>query len=929
MSALRLVRRQLAASRGASVALAVVVLLAAAVLSAWPRAVAQMHADQAAAETASTSVVQRDVVSVVPGVPGAAAQGDPDATAAAWSSYLHGLDAVRAARPEPLRSALGEGDFATSLHAVDMEAVPGNDVRFPSVVLRAAPGVGDHVEVVAGRWPAASEVVLPDARAGDAAGSRPQGEVEVALSQEAADVLGWELGSVHLPVPSALPALRLVGTYAPTDADDPYWAHNPTATGPQVVDDLNTGVSALATAYVDPSMLGAAAAAGSPTTRVWFPLDAAALTDADVAPLLAQLRALTATQTDVGYSTPVPGGSEVVSGSGEGVARLSPSTEITGVLEQVLAQRAGADAILAVVAAGPLGVTVAVLALGARLVVARRRAALALVRARGGSGLQLRGVMALEGLVVGVPAAAAGLGVAHLVVPGPPTTTSVLLTLGAALAPAVLLAAATSPRGLREERTDLGVRSRGRARWVVEVLVVVAAAASVALLLQRGVVAGSASGASGASDAAAGVDPLLAAAPLLLALAACVVVLRLYPWPVRALSRVLARGRGLVGFLGSARAVRDTAGGLVPALALVVGVAVAGFSTVMYSTVQAGVQQQAWDAVGADVRLSGPIVDADGVARLAGLDGVAAVSAVADLGDLSLKQGVAGEKVGVVAVDAETFAQVQADVPGAPSLPAGLGADGDRLPVLVSPATGVAPGTDGVRLLGTQGADVDVVGTVDDVPGLRTRAAFVLVDADRAAELLGSAGRARVALLALDDGADPAAVVAQVREAYPNGVVETPGGVAAERLGTPVSAGLDTAFWVAAVLAGLLCAAAVVMTQMVAAPARARLLAVLRTLGLRPRQAQGLVAWELGPWALVSLLVGAALGVAVPALVLATVDLTPFTGGDAQPPLSVDPLLLAAVAGGFLLVVAAAVAVSAALSRRGDVAAELRTGEER
>ena len=145
-------------------------------------------------------------------------------------------------------------------------------------------------------------------------------------------------------------------------------------------------------------------------------------------------------------------------------------------------------------------------------------------------------------------------------------------------------------------------------------------------------------------------------------------------------------------------------------------------------------------------------------------------------------------------------------------------------------------------------------------------------------------------------------------------------------LAAPVSGGLVIAFVLAVLLAGLLCAAAVVMTLMLAAPARARLLAVLQTLGLSQRQGRGLVGWEIGPWAVVALVVGAVLGVAVPSLVLAAVDVTALTGGIAQPDPQYDPLLLGAAAGGFVVVVLAAVGVAAALSRRGEVAAQLRMG---
>jgi putative ABC transport system permease protein len=169
-------------------------------------------------------------------------------------------------------------------------------------------------------------------------------------------------------------------------------------------------------------------------------------------------------------------------------------------------------------------------------------------------------------------------------------------------------------------------------------------------------------------------------------------------------------------------------------------------------------------------------------------------------------------------------------------------------------------------------------------------------------------------------------VAAGIVRLLPTAVVEDPDQEADEMLAAPVSGGLVIAFVLAVLLAGLLCAAAVVMTLMLAAPARARLLAVLQTLGLSPRQGRGLVGWEIGPWAVVALAVGAVLGVAVPSLVLAAVDVTALTGGITQPDAAYDPLLLGAAAAGFVVVVLAAVGVAAALSRRGEVAAQLRMG---
>ena len=62
----------------------------------------------------------------------------------------------------------------------------------------------------------------------------------------------------------------------------------------------------------------------------------------------------------------------------------------------LLAQQRASAAILAVVAVGPLGVTLAVLLLGARLVVSRRRASLALLRARGSTCKRRHGLLDVD-----------------------------------------------------------------------------------------------------------------------------------------------------------------------------------------------------------------------------------------------------------------------------------------------------------------------------------------------------------------------------------------------------------------------------------------------------------------------------------------------------------------------------------------------------
>lgn len=920
-----LARRQLRTSWGATATLGVVAFLAAGVLSTAPRAVATMHGDQVAYETAAASGLSRDVISVVGAVPGVpppemyyvdepveGTPAEPD-----WSPFLANLDAVRGEIPEPLRSAMGMPQFHVS--AADLtytDPVPASELAEAKVLLRTAPGLADHAELVEGSWPAATP----------AGGTHP---VEVAVSRAVADAYGWELGGQYGTLGSGAgavadryPSLVVTGIFETGDPDADYWLHNSLGARASVIADPNRGLLGTASVYVSPAMI-VPLTRGYAETRVWYPVSTDDVTAAAVPDLLSQVNGLS---TKV---IPVPAGPDDPT-----PIQLRPDSRLSEILDRLLAQRTGVDAIVAVLAVGPLGATVAVLALGARLVVDRRRSALALLRARGASGGQLRLLMGGEGLVVGLGSAAVGFGAGlalstWLGMDAPVTVSQVGLALAAGLAPAAALALATSPAGLRTTRADLAPRSRSRVRWVLEVLVVAGAALATWLLLSRGVVAGSGAG--------SGVDPLVAAAPLLVSLALTLLAVRAYPWIALAVERALAPRRDLVPFLGAARATRDPAGGPVPAVALVLAVAVAATSAVLYSTVSGGVVREAWRATGADLRISGPVVDEPAAEQIAALDGVEVVVPVGEVGDGVLQGDGGSPRAEVYTVDAAALATAQADVAGVPETlgelarATGSGEADDAVPVILTRAAagpGVSPGSTGITLATQEGnVPVRVVDVVDELPGLPADRSLVLVDAGRLAAGTGdSSGYPRLALVDLADGADRSAVAAGIVRLLPTAVVEDPDQEADEMLAAPVSGGLVIAFVLAVLLAGLLCAAAVVMTLMLAAPARARLLAVLQTLGLSPRQGRGLVGWEIGPWAVVALAVGAVLGVAVPSLVLAAVDVTALTGGITQPDAAYDPLLLGAAAAGFVVVVLAAVGVAAALSRRGEVAAQLRMG---
>ncbi|WP_324650756.1 ABC transporter permease [Georgenia sp. H159] len=927
---LRLARRQATAHRAVPVVLVLLVLLVAGVVTAWPRLLAGVDDRQTTHEISAASPLSRDVVGVLPSAVPQLPPPEPGTTPfpPEVEQNLGGIHAaledLRASQPQPLRSLLGDPAFWFQSPDAEIQPPPDPVIGRQWLRLTVDPHLRDHVELVDGRWPEVPTPVDPYAALTDAERAgltldeesalvdeaiAASGPFEVVLAARAAEVLEWEVGTERRFAGHTVPAL-LTGVYEVTDPDADYWDHNLYSVEPHVVDDLNLGTSATAAAYVNPAWdgrlpPGLPAHIGALRTQMWFPVEVDELTADQVDDAAAQLTRFTA---------PQPFGTHGDDTSGA-PAEVRFASELGQVLERVQQQRAITSTVLSIVAAGPLGVTLAVFLLAARLLVARRRSALALLAARGGSGWQLRSMLALEGLVLGVPAAAAGAALAVLLLPGRTAAVDLVLTGVVAVVPAAMLAASTSPRGLREARTGLGA-GRGRWRGVAELVLLGLTAAAVVLLLQRGVEPGTGE-----------TDLLLTAVPLLLAVATCVVVLRLYPLPVRAAAGALRRRRGVTAFLGSARAVRDPAGGLVPAVALVIGVSVAMFSTVLSSTVSAGVQATAWQSVGADLRLSGPAFDDEHTAEVAAVPGVAGVARVGDAGTVS----VSGERLALAAVDPDAVRAVQADGVGIDRLPAELssGADG-AVPAVLSAVAVDALGAgvgDTVRAAVGDGVDLRVVGTVDRLAGAGVTG-DVVVDAEAFAAASGRTVRPRILLIDVADGEDPTAVLERVREVEPVALAENPAGDASNFLASPMAGGMNAALTVAVVLSMVLVVVAVVLTQLIGAPVRDRLLAVLRTLGLDRRQARGIVAWELAPLAVVSVAAGGVLGVLVPWVVLRGMDVRALTGGEEQPGLVVDPVLVTAVLGGVVAVAALAVLVSTVLSSRADAATQLRMGEE-
>ncbi|MEO8528064.1 MAG: ABC transporter permease [Pseudolysinimonas sp.] len=878
-----LLNRHLGSGRVASLLVAALVGVAVLATVLAPRALAVVARDELHADLAARSPVLVDING----------SGDmtfrPSTASGTIAERVSELDKVIATLPrilpDPLGTATGTPQWVSRTTPADaiLPGVPRLRVLADLVLdLHWM----DRVTFTAGSAPA-----VRDAHA------TPDVPLEVAISAATAQATGLKPGD-H--VGYQLVPLVIAGIYQPLDPSDRYWAHQPDLATPNVAPAAGGFPTVSAGFYLATESAGGFTDDfSSGALTVWIPIDGTAV-DYDDADLVATEASAVGTNPSF---LPYDGYLQLQSALGDSI-------------QLVVARVTTITALLALSLSGLLGVLLAVFALGVRMIITRRAAALSLAAARGASGLQLRSVMGLEAALISIPAGIIGAVLGLLLLPEPlvGATAVVAWILPAAIAvsPIVLSLAFTAPRGLRPSRGDLRVRGRSRARGIAELAVVGMAAMSLLLLSRRGLAT---------SAATVGVDPLLSATPLLLALAVCVIVLRLYPLPLLALQRVFRRRDGAVGLLGASRAIRDPALGFATALALVVGVSVIVFSTIFVGTLRGGVEQSARDAVGADVRVVATALDAETVHTIGQVAGVKSAAALTVLDAVDFVHDNRPRQVTVVIADTAALHAIRPDIP---VIDHGTG----PVPVLVSDDWSSA----------VQGADSKLAGSDIAITGVLPAGAlpgighdWLLVDAASVDQLGFAVSSTQYLLITVEPGADSAVVGSAVRDVVDGvaGSNATVDDIVTElrTMRTPVIVSLENALLLAAAAALALTVLTIVLASVTVATARNRMIGVLRMIGMSPRQLRGVVAWELGPLAVTAIVVGVALGAVLTAIVTGVVDLRPFVGGNVQPRIVIEPLWILAGVGAFAVAVVVAAAIAGAVGRRVAPAGAVKMGE--
>ncbi|MFF5181312.1 FtsX-like permease family protein [Micromonospora sp. NPDC000316] len=774
--------------------------------------------------------------------------------------------------------------------------------------LRVMPDLQDNSTLVEGAWP--SETYVP---------GRP---IEVVLDADVAGKLNLRAGS-QLRIGNAdsngvlmdASPMLVSGLFRPADRANGMWDGLPPAL--RITEPAGDGQPLIAVGVVAPSTFNKRAAEGWPMRSDW------------------RYR-LGVDRVDARHLDEMIDGLQTMQRTTPPGLTLTQGVDVP--LRAFAAQLNAARTLLAVIAAGVLATLAGLIVLAATLATRRRRAEYVLLRARGGAATAGARRSLAESLLVVPVAAALGWWLGTLV-PGAPDPTAPYAAAATVLVTLALpLATLAVPTGGAARRDLVRFRPSAR-RLTVEVSLLLLAGLAAVLLRRRGLTLGE-------------VDPLLVSVPVLLAIAAAVLALRAYPWPLRLVSRLAARTRGSVTFLGTARAGRSAVAA--PLVVVVLAIGTAAFCAVVAAGVDASRDRAVERIVPADAVIRGERFAPDTLDALSQMPGVRAVTPVLNEPDQRVATDDLGtdarmEQINVLVVDGSGLSAVSRESGVQLPLPAVLRSAEpapEALPAIVSPAVAAdltRAGLDRSAFVSVQGQRYEfrVAGSQESFPLLPdTASRFVILPWQ--ALPTRNTEPVPTSLLVAGDRLDAEALRQagdQGQERYQRGgavtgkeriigvTVDTRDGVRRDLGDGGANGVLAFGFTAGAVGGTVLGLLAIAFTVLAGARARGQVLSRLRTLGLSRQQWRGLLLVELAPLVGTSVLTGAVVGALLPLLLNPVLGLSAFTGGVPvrvafEPGLVVAVFALGAVALGF------AVAVEALNNRRLRLGEVLRLGEE-
>lgn len=768
---------------------------------------------------------------------------------------------------------------------------------------------GGELETIEGR-----EAAPPPPPDSNAPQPGPPAPLEITVTEGFAEAFGVGVGD-QLDVTRATGGtveLTVVGIQRPVDPDSPAWSNLERGIEPVLQSTLIHGDILRGTILASPEIIAAFTSRSREafTGNVEVQVDPERVTLATANRVVRELTSLPQSSDSL-----LPGGSVV--------PRVQ--TGLTEALDAYPAKARAALAQMSVVIAGVIAVAAVVIALMAQLMLSRREGDLSLERARGASVTSIGLRLFVEALLFTASGIALGILGARLLEPGVGGGNSLANVIAVtALAAGPLLGVVWARRtwtGRREaaNRQDRAKVRKAKAarRFTLDALAVVLAALAVVTARGRGVL----------QTQSAGIDPFLAAAPVLVALAVVVVLVRVYPLPMRVVQAFARRTRGVAGVISLAKARQSVS--LLPLLSLTLAIAVAVSGGLLVSTVRAGQEDASWQRVGAEVRIEAEVTDED-VAALES-QGLT-VARVLHVPTVTFALGSEYKDATLVAIDENFPAILETsgahDVSPLRSLvDEARSASGPDMPVLASQEfIDIDVYGRSEFFIGRAYIPVDIIGAPADTPDGWAEGPYLFVPLSLvlAADLQDPVGPN----LAFVNGPGAAQAVAAL-ESIPADAVTTREAWLATVQDSALIGGVEFAMVLAVAAVAILAAVGLLVTVLRGVRERGRALSMLRTQGMGSGWGWWLAFTELAPPVVAAVIGGGGAGVLIVYLLGGSLGLEVLSGGISTPPIDVNWQFMAAVGAGVVVLLIIAVAAEVIAHRRDRLSDVLRYGETR
>ncbi|HTZ29121.1 MAG TPA: FtsX-like permease family protein [Streptosporangiaceae bacterium] len=718
-----------------------------------------------------------------------------------------------------------------------------------------------YSRIVAGRLPA---------------GSAASGVLQTAVTSATAARFGLRVGSRLHAGPEQLVVTGIIQPVLPASA---FWSANPLAARPVLTPATSAGPSYwTGTLFIGPGALQGIESILNAVMNAtwWYPAALGRLTAGQAGGLEAGLGGLASSGATV--ITP------------ESPVSATITSQIPSILSPFIAGETAAAPVLELLYVSLAALGAVVVLLGARLVAQRRAAEFTLMRARGAALYQLGWLVFRSSVVIAVVAGAAAAALAIGLTPGDSDAVAwwlagvtIVVTIAGPVLISVIPQRVAAPVAGRTRRRAGGRRSATR-RIIVEAVLVAAAIGGLIVLRNEGLTSGN----SGVYQSAA---------PVLIAIPVAVVVLRCYPFLVRELARIAGLSRGVVGFVGLARATRTPPGAVLPSFALVLVLAMVAFPDMISTSVTNSQVAASWQQVGADAIILAPrdsVIPPTLQSQIAAMPGVVS-TAGADVDDATTP---AGYEFPVVFVNPAQYAAVVDQAPGTRFPVAALSGNGQTVPAVATGAAAQVVGTAPTDLtVGSSTVTVELAGRIGGVPGVTGNEVVVVPQRAEPGPLASNL------LLVAGPGLNGAQLTAAVSRALPGASVTLRATALAALTTAPVPQTAQTALTQGLAAAAGFGALVLLLSLLLTAETRELTLAALATMGLRRWQAQLLLAAETLPPVVAAAIGGVACAWLLVPLVGPSLNLAAFSGTGSA--ITVTPAVLPLVASAVGLVLAA------------------------